>query len=102
MTPPPSSAAPVETPITAQKKGIQLEWVRRASAVVGVALLFIIFSVLTSSFYQPANLLYILLQYSFNAMIAVGMTLVSMSRVIDLSFAPGVGLCSIIAASLLQ
>jgi len=34
------SAAPVEAPIKSEKKGIQLEWVRRAS----VALLFIIFS----------------------------------------------------------
>jgi ribose transport system permease protein len=102
MTPPPSSAAPVETPITAQKKGIQLEWVRRASVVVGVALLFIIFSVLTSSFYQPANLLDILLQSSINAMIAVGMTLVVMTRGIDLSVGSVVGLSSMIAASLLQ
>jgi hypothetical protein len=38
------SAAPVEAPIKSEKKGIQLEWVRRASVVVGVALLFIIFS----------------------------------------------------------
>ena len=37
------SAAPVEAPIKSEKKGIQLEWVRRASVVVGVALLFIIF-----------------------------------------------------------
>src|SRR5260221_1413383 len=102
MTPPPSSAAPVETPIKSEKKGIQLEWVRRASVVVGVALLFIIFSVLTSSFYQPANLLDILLQSSINAMIAVGMTLVVMTRGIDLSVGSVVGLSSMIAASLLQ
>src|SRR6266403_1637979 len=76
----PPSAAPVETPIKAQKKGAQLELVRRASVLVGVALLFIFFSVLTKSFYQPANLLDILLQSSINTMIAVGMTLVVMTR----------------------
>src|SRR5437879_12864240 len=79
------SAAPVEAPIQSQKKGVQLEWVRRASVVVGVALLFIIFSVLTQSFYQPANLLDILLQSSINAMVAVGMTLLLLQPVIALS-----------------
>src|SRR6202040_1175176 len=96
------SAAPIEAPIKSQKKGVQLEWVRRASVVVGVALLFIVFSVLTSSFYQPANLLDILLQTSINAMIAVGMTLVVMTRGIDLSVGSVVGLSSMIAAGLLQ
>src|SRR6202047_3359619 len=98
----PPSAAPVETPIKAQKKGAQVELVRRASVLVGVALLFIFFSVLTKSFYQPANLLDILLQSSINTMIAVGMTLVVMTRGIDLSVGSVVGLSSMIAASILQ
>jgi ribose transport system permease protein len=98
----PSEAASPEEPVKIRPKGAQLEWVRRASVVVGVALLFIIFSVLTSSFYQPANLLDILLQSSINTMIAVGMTLVVMTRGIDLSVGSVVGLSSMIAASLLQ
>jgi ribose transport system permease protein len=98
----PSEAASPEEPVKIRSKGAQLEWVRRASVVVGVALLFIIFSVLTSSFYQPANLLDILLQSSINTMIAVGMTLVVMTRGIDLSVGSVVGLSSMIAASLLQ
>src|ERR1700731_2116235 len=52
-------------------------------------------------FYQPANLLDILLQSSINAMIAVGMTLVVMTRGIDLSVGSVVGLSSMIAASFL-
>ena len=96
-----SSSAPAETPIKSQKKGVQLEWVRRASVFVGVALLFIFFSVLTQSFYQPANLLDILLQSSINTMVAVGMTLVVMTRGIDLSVGSVVGLSSMIAASFL-
>ena len=82
----PPSAVPAGTPIKSQKKGVQLEWVRRASVLVGVALLFIFFSVLTKSFYQPANLLDILLQSSINTMIAVGMTLVVMTRGIEWSW----------------
>src|SRR3981081_27184 len=94
-----SSSAPAETPIKSQKKGVQLEWVRRASVFVGVALLFIFFSVLTQSFYQPANLLDILLQSSINTMVAVGMTLVVMTRGIDLSVGSVVGIHSMLEAA---
>jgi ribose transport system permease protein len=94
-----SAEAPV--PAAPRPKGGQLEWVRRASVLAGVALLFIVFSALTSSFYQPANLLDILLQSSINSMIAVGMTLVVMTRGIDLSVGSVVGLSSMIAASAL-
>jgi ribose transport system permease protein len=76
--------------------------IRSGSVLAGVVLLFIVFSVLTSSFYQPANLLDILLQSSINTMIAVGMTLVVMARGIDLSVGSVVGLTSMIAASLLH
>jgi ribose transport system permease protein len=96
-----SSSAPAETPIKSQKKGVQLDWVRRVSVFAGVALLFIVFSVLTQSFYQPGNLLDILLQSSINTMVAVGMTLVVMTRGIDLSVGSVVGLSSMIAASFL-
>ena len=82
------------------KKGAQLEWIRRG-VIAGVALLFIVFSLLNSSFYQPANILDILLQSSINTMIAVGMTLVIMTRGIDLSVGSMVGLTSMITASLL-
>ena len=98
-----SSSAPAEAPIIKpQKKGVPLDWVRRVSVFAGVALLFIFFSVLTQSFYQPANLLDILLQSSINTMVAVGMTLVVMTRGIDLSVGSVVGLSSMIAASFLQ
>src|SRR4051794_6557158 len=97
----PPMTAPAEAPAATRPKGGQLEWVRRASVVAGVALLFIVFSALTRSFYQPANLLDILLQSSINSMIAVGMTLVVMTRGIDLSVGSVVGLSSMIAASVL-
>ena len=92
---------PPKRQIKPQKKGVQLDWVRRVSVFAGVALLFIFFSVLTQSFYQPGNLLDILLQSSINTMVAVGMTLVVMTRGIDLSVGSVVGLSSMIAASFL-
>ena len=94
--------AATEAPAAPGEKKVRLELIRSGSVLAGVALLFIVFSVLTSSFYQPANLLDILLQSSINTMIAVGMTLVVMARGIDLSVGSVVGLTSMIAASLLH
>ncbi len=98
----PPLTAPTQASVSTQREKVSLELVRRASVVVGVGLLFITFSILTSSFYQPANLLDILLQSSINAMIAVGMTLVVMTRGIDLSVGSVVGLTSMITASFLH
>jgi len=97
----PQVSAQAEAPVASREKKVNLEWIRSVSVVAGVALLFIVFSVLTSSFYSPGNLLDILLQSSINAMIAVGMTLVVMARGIDLSVGSVVGLTSMITASLL-
>jgi ribose transport system permease protein len=94
--------AATEAPVAPREKKLRLELIRSGSVLAGVVLLFIVFSVLTSSFYQPANLLDILLQSSINTMIAVGMTLVVMARGIDLSVGSVVGLTSMIAASLLH
>ena len=97
----PQVSAQAEVPVASREKKLNLEWIRSVSVIAGVALLFIVFSVLTSSFYSPGNLLDILLQSSINAMIAVGMTLVVMARGIDLSVGSVVGLTSMITASLL-
>jgi ribose transport system permease protein len=78
------------------------EVVRKASVAIGCVALFVVFSALTSSFYQPANLLDIMLQSSINAVIAVGMTLVIMTRGIDLSVGSIVGLSSMVAADMLS
>ena len=58
----------------------RMAWARQAGVAIGCSGLFIVFSALTSTFYQPANLLDIMLQSSINAVIAVGMTLVVISR----------------------
>ena len=57
---------------------------------------------LTSSFYQPSNLIDIMLQSSINAVIAVGMTLVIITRGIDLSVGSMVGLSSMVASDLMS
>src|ERR1700741_3190528 len=97
----PQVSAQAEASVAPREKKVNLEWIRSVSVVAGVALLFIVFSVLTKSFYQPGNLLDILLQSSINTMVAVGMTLVVMTRGIDLSVGSVVGLSSMIAASFL-
>lgn len=75
---------------------------RKASVAIGCVALFLVFSALTSTFYQPSNLIDIMLQSSINAVIAVGMTLVIMTRGIDLSVGSVVGLSSMVAADLLS
>nr|MDA8247752.1 ABC transporter permease [Rhodospirillales bacterium] len=83
------------------RRALRLDWARRASVAAGIAVLFVVFSALTESFYQPSNLLEIMLQSSINAVIAVGMTLVIVARGIDLSVGSIVGLTSMVTASLL-
>jgi ribose transport system permease protein len=84
-----------------QKREARFDWIRRASVAIGCLALFAVFSALTSTFYQPSNLLDIMLQSSINAVIAVGMTLVVMTKGIDLSVGSMVGVSSMIAASVL-
>jgi ribose transport system permease protein len=73
---------------------------RQASTVIACLMLFGAFSLLTSSFYQVGNLLDVMLQSSINAIIATGMTLVIITRGIDLSVGSTVGLSSMVACSL--
>jgi ribose transport system permease protein len=75
---------------------------RKASVAIGCVALFLVFSALTTTFYQPSNLIDIMLQSSINAVIAVGMTLVIMTRGIDLSVGSVVGLSSMVAADMLS
>ena len=63
--------------------GINRDLFRQASVLIGCVALFAIFSILTSSFDQPSNLIDIMLQSAINAIIAVGMTLVIITWGID-------------------
>ena len=84
------------------KRAARFDWIRRASVAMGAIALFLVFSALTPTFYQPGNLVDIMLQSSINAVIAVGMTLVVMTKGIDLSVGSIVGVSSMVAASLLH
>lgn len=75
---------------------------RQASILLGCFSLFVVFSLLTSSFYQPANLAEIMLQSAINSVIAVGMTLVIITKGIDLSVGSIVGLSSMVASDLMS
>ncbi len=75
---------------------------RKASVAIGCVALFLVFSLLNSTFYQPSNLIDIMLQSSINAVIAVGMTLVIMTKGIDLSVGSIVGLSSMVCADMLS
>ncbi len=75
---------------------------RQASILIGCFALFVVFSLLTSSYYQPANLIDIMLQSAINAVIAVGMTLVIITRGIDLSVGSIVGLSSMVASDVMN
>jgi ribose transport system permease protein len=90
------------TPATGRRLTLNPDVFRQASNLIGCFALFVIFSVLTSSFYQPANLIDIMLQSAINAAIAVGMTLVIITRGIDLSVGSIVGLSSMIASDLMS
>ena len=79
----------------------RMDWIRQAGVAAGCIGLFVIFSILKSTFYQPGNLLDILLQSSINAVVAVGMTLVIMTKGIDLSVGSIVGVSSMVASSML-
>ena len=98
------SAAKTPSLTTPSSKALSLnrDLFRQASVLIGCVVLFAIFSLLTSSFYQPSNLIDIMLQSSINAVIAVGMTLVIITRGIDLSVGSMVGLSSMVASDLMS
>jgi ribose transport system permease protein len=96
-----AAAAPHADQAIIRNRAVRFDWIRRASVAIGALALFVVFSSLTSTFYQPGNLVDIMLQSSINAVIAVGMTLVVMTKGIDLSVGSIVGVSSMVAASLL-
>ncbi len=98
-----ASTEPAPTPQQrVEDRSRRVDWMRKGGVAIGCAALFVIFSALTSTFYRPANLLDIMLQSSINAVIAVGMTLVVITKGIDLSVGSIVGVSSMIASSLLD
>lgn len=75
--------------------------IRDAGTLVGLIIIFLVFSLLSPVFFTVPNLLNILQQSSINAVIALGMTLVIISAGIDLSVGPTAALSAIVGATLM-
>ena len=83
-------------------KGFSLKFnVRDAGTLVGLLIIFLVFSLLSPTFFTVPNLLNILQQSSLNAAVALGMTLVIITAGIDLSVGPTAALAAVIGASLM-
>jgi ribose transport system permease protein len=74
---------------------------RDAGTVLGLAVIVVVFSVLTPTFLTTANIMNILQQSSINACVALGMTLVIISGGIDLSVGPVAAISAVAAATLM-
>lgn len=87
---------------TLSHKGLPIKFnVRDAGTLVGLIIIFFVFSLLSPTFFTVPNLLNILQQSSLNAAVALGMTLVIISTGIDLSVGPTAALSAVIGASLM-
>ena len=85
---------------TAMANQWRISW-RDAGTLLGLVLIFAVFSWLTPSFLTVPNLTNILQQSSINACIALGMTLVIISGGIDLSVGPTAALAAVVSATLM-
>ena len=84
------------------KKHLPIKFnIRDAGTLLGLVIIFLVFSFLSPVFFSVPNLLNILQQSSINAVIALGMTLVIISAGIDLSVGPTAALSAIVGATLM-
>ena len=74
---------------------------RDMGTLIGLVVIVLVFSNLSSVFLTERNLINILQQSSLNACVAIGMTLVIISGGIDLSVGPTAALTAVIAATAL-
>lgn len=79
-----------------------VERFRRLGILLGFAIVYLVFSLLSREFFTVSNLTAVALQSSINAIIAIGMTLVIISAGIDLSVGSIAGLASVVAATVMQ
>jgi erythritol transport system permease protein len=78
------------------------EWLMRLRAVIALAALTIVFSVLSPEFLTPANMTILVKHVAINAILAIGMTFVILSGGIDLSVGSIAGLAGMIAGALIS
>lgn len=75
--------------------------IRDAGTLIGLIIIFIVFSLLSPVFFTAPNLINIMQQSAINAIVALGMTLVIISAGIDLSVGPVAALSAVVCASLM-
>jgi ribose transport system permease protein len=81
--------------------GLSFALLRDAGILLGLLVIFVIFSLLSPYFLTEQNLINVLQQSSINGCIAVGMTLVIISGGIDLSVGSTAALSAVVGASLM-
>lgn len=74
---------------------------RDAGTLLGLAVIVVVFSVLSPTFLTSANVMNILQQSSINACVALGMTLVIISGGIDLSVGPVAAISAVASATMM-
>ena len=75
--------------------------IRDAGTLIGLVVIFIVFSLLSPVFLTAPNLINIMQQSAINAIVALGMTLVIITAGIDLSVGPVAALAGVVCASLM-
>jgi ribose transport system permease protein len=90
-------------PTTTRPKEPRLSFavLRDAGILLGLLLIFVVFSLLSPYFLTEQNLINVLQQSSINGCIAVGMTLVIIAGGIDLSVGSTAALAAVVSASLM-
>jgi ribose transport system permease protein len=81
--------------------GLNIALLRDAGILLGLVMIFVIFSILSPYFLTQQNLINVLQQSSINGCIAVGMTLVIISGGIDLSVGSTAAFSAVVSASLM-
>src|SRR5665647_2683725 len=97
-TPPRTAPAAVAVPT---RRGIG-EFLLDQRAFVALIVLVIIFSLMSDAYLQPSNLISMTKHVAYNAILALGMLLVSITGGIDLSVGSTVALSGIVAGTMLQ
>lgn len=85
----------------AEKRNFMGNVTQKLGPLLGLIILFIIVSVLNTSFLEPLNILNLLRQVSINALIAFGMTFVILTGGIDLSVGAILALSSALTAGMI-
>lgn len=94
------TASAVEAP---QHRNLPMrEWFFKLRALIALALLIVIFSVLSPAFLTTGNLVILAKHVAINAILATGMTYVILTGGIDLSVGSVVGLAAMIAGGLIN